>query len=340
MNKGNKSVRIKKMDSMNKRIFFMAIIMIFCMSIFGACVNHTKDDELDGTNAEEAFSDETKNNITDEPESSQEFEIFGEDDLENETSSQHDFINEEGFMLESRILTPEGYERTEAEQDSFAQFLRNFPIKENDAKVYLYDGREKFNQNAHIAVFDLPIENYDLQQCADSVIRMYAEYFYATKQIDRIKFHFTNGFLAEYSRWMNGERIRVDGNDVSWVASKGYDDSYECFVEYLKNVFTYAGTLSMNSEATDIDLSEACAGDVFLYGGSPGHVVMIVDVCVNDNGEKAFLLAQGYMPAQEFHILVNERHREDPWYYEAEITYPFSTPEYVFDEGSLKRLNY
>jgi hypothetical protein len=29
-----------------------------------------------------------------------------------------------------------------------------------------------------------------------------------------------------------------------------------------------------------------------------------------------------------------------PWYYEDEISYPFQTPEYTFEEGSLKRLKY
>ena len=53
----------------------------------------------------------------------------------------------------------------------------------------------------------------------------------------------------------------------------------------------------MVSESTPIKLNEIRVGDVFLKGGSPGHVVMIVDVCTNREGKKAFLIAQGYMPA-------------------------------------------
>ena len=60
----------------------------------------------------------------------------------------------------------------------------------------------------------------------------------------------------------------------------------------------------------------------------------------NEAGEKAFLLAQGFMPAQSFHIIKNPAHSEDPWYYESEVKYPFRTQEYTFGEGSLKRLNY
>jgi len=74
-----------------------------------------------------------------------------------------------------------------------------------------------------------------------------------------------------------------------------------------------------------------------LYSGSPGHVVMVLDVCENAEGQRAFLLGQGYMPAQQFHVLKNPAHEEDPWYYTDEITYPFLTPEYTFDEGSFMR---
>ena len=105
-------------------------------------------------------------------------------------------------------------------------------------------------------------------------------------------------------------------------------------------VFTYAGTASMDTEAEPIALSDIQVGDVFLKGGHPGHVVMIVDLCENVSGKKAFLLAQGYMPAQQFQVLKIPAHEDDPWYYEDEVTYPFRTPEYTFDEGSLKALEY
>ncbi len=256
------------------------------------------------------------------------------------TGNAVNLLQADGNTLETRVMTPAGYERVELEEGSFEEYLRQYPLKPAGAKVHLYDGTEKGNQSAHVAVFDLPIEDYDLQQCADSVMRMYAEYFWATEQYDRIKFHFTNGFLVEYSKWRDGNRITVNGNNVSWIKSKSKDTSYECFVRYLKTIFCYAGTLSMEKESEPTVTTLLKAGDVFLNGGSPGHVVMVVDVCENEDGKRAFLLAQGYMPAQEFHLLKNDRHPEDPWYYQEEIKYPFSTPEYTFQEGSMRSLNY
>lgn len=259
---------------------------------------------------------------------------------ETESSSTISLIDASGMTLESRIHTPDDYTRTKEADGSLAEFLRNYAMEPDQSPVLLYDGSKKRNQKAHAAVFDLPLEQEDLQQCADSVIRIYAEYFWSTKQYDRIAFHFTNGFDAPYTKWADGYRIRVNGNNVSWIKSAQPDTSYDSLKDYLRIVFSYAGTASMDTEAQPIPLSDLQVGDVFLKGGNPGHVVMVVDLCENADGKKAFLLAQGYMPAQQFHVLKNPAHKDDPWYYEDEVTYPFHTPEYTFQKGSLKRLNY
>lgn len=262
-------------------------------------------------------------------------------EIEGIIEEEVSLIDPEGMTVETRISTPEGYSRIDTIDDvNFTNFVRNYPVKEDGSPVLLYNGSQKGNQSAHVAVLELPIEAEDLQQCADSIMRIYAEYYYTTGQYDKIKFHFVNGFLAEYSKWREGYRISFNGNDANWVQSAGFDDSYACFQKFMRIVFSYAGTLSMENESESISFEEAQVGDVFLKGGSPGHVVMILDICENEQGERAYLLAQGYMPAQEFHILKNPLHENDPWYYESEITYPLHTPEYTFPEGSLKRLSY
>lgn len=243
----------------------------------------------------------------------------------------------EGETLESRINVPKGYRRTSSESETLATFIRNMPMKVNNRPILLYDGTEKNNQDDHIAVFDMDIGDRDLQQCADSVIRIYAEYYYSQGDYDKIAFHLTNGFLMEYTMWRDGYRLVVDGNDVSWSKQKSYDDSYECFRQYLNMVFAYAGTLSLSQECEPISIEDLKPGDLFLQGGSPGHCVMIVDVAEDTSGDRCFLLAQGYMPAQDFHVLKNPLHKEDPWYYVSELTYPLVTPSWTFKEGSFVR---
>ena len=300
---------------MKKKMYIITYFLLICIAICG-CSKNNKGDEK---------GNELINNLS---------------TIEQKNTEKSELINSSGKTLETRILAPKGYNRETATANSLASFIRNYPMKDDGSEVLLYNGTPKGNQTAHVAVFKLPIENYDLQQCADSVMRMYAEYFWNTKQYDKISFHFVSGFEAKYSKWIQGYRIKISGNNVNWVKQTGRDTSYESFKEYLKIVFSYASTLSMEKESKTIGIEDIQVGDIFIKGGSPGHVVMVVDVCVNAEGKKAFLLAQGYMPAQEFHVLNNPKHGDDPWYYVDEVIYPLSTPEYSFDEGSLKRPNY
>ncbi len=253
------------------------------------------------------------------------------------TEMPYAYLLPEGTTLESRINPPEGYDRLPSKSGELTDYLRNMKLKEDGSPVLLYDGTEKGNQRSHAAVFDLDTGSRDLQQCADSVLRIYAEYYWSRGEYDKIAFHLTNGFLMEYPKWREGNRLVVDGNDVSWSKTKGYDDSYDTFRNYLTMVFAYAGTLSLAQECSPIAVEDIRTGDLFLQGGSPGHCVLIVDIAEDASGNRCFLLAQGYMPAQDFHVIINPLHEEDPWYYEAELTFPLRTPAWTFEEGSLVR---
>lgn len=246
-------------------------------------------------------------------------------------------LDENGTTMETRIHAPAGYSRIPSSPEELTGFLRELPLKKAGSKIMLYDGSEKGYQEGHAAVFDLDIGKKDLQQCADSIIRIYAEYYWSIGAYDKIAFQLTNGFLMNYTKWRDGYRIVVAGNDVRWKKSRDYDNSYEEFRNYLEKVFIYAGTLSLSRECEPVDMEEILPGDMFLYGGSPGHCVLIVDIAEDRNGNRCYLLAQGYMPAQDFHILKNPLHTEDPWYYASELSYPLRTPEWTFEEGSAVR---
>ena len=246
-----------------------------------------------------------------------------------------DILHPEGKTIEKRFALPNGYSRTKG--DSFASFLRSFPLKENGSKVYLYNGEEKYNQGVAAAVLDIDVGKKDLQQCADGVMRLRAEYLYKTKQYDKIHFNFTNGFNAEYSQWRQGFRIKINGNKTSWYKAGEADNSIATFKKYLEIIFSYAGTLSLSRELKSIPLSDIQPGDVFVYGGSPGHAVIVMDVAKNTAGKKIFMIAQSYMPAQNIHVLVNTNDENiSPWYDLSESDKLYS-PEWTFEKTELKR---
>ncbi|SCX81478.1 DUF4846 domain-containing protein [Alkaliphilus peptidifermentans] len=252
--------------------------------------------------------------------------------------SKQELINIEGKIIEDRFNVPEGFTRIEITEDSFGAYLRNLPLKAHDSRVLYYDGREKNKPNVYDAVVDMDLGNRDLQQCADAIIRLRAEYFYGKGEYDKIHFNFTNGFRVDYTKWMDGYRISVVGNEVSWVKRAEASNTYDDFRKYLDIVFAYAGTISLSQELHPVAVEEMEIGDVFIQGGSPGHAVIVVDMAENiETGEKLFLLAQSYMPAQDTQILINPMDKElSPWY-SLNFGETLYTPEWTFSRRDLKR---
>ena len=241
--------------------------------------------------------------------------------------------------LETRISPPTGYRRTEVPEGSFAQWLRRLPLKKDCPPVLLFNGEKKTNQAAHVAVVDLDVGPKNLQQCADAVIRLRAEWQFAEGKHDEIRFSLTSGAQAEFARWAEGYRPVVGRrNAVTWIKSADADASYASFRRYLDQVFQFAGTASLSRELLKVpDPGDVRSGDVFIRGGYPGHAAIVLDVAENVAGQRVFLLAQSYMPAQEVHILKNPNDGNlSPWY-SADYGEHLLTPEWTFGRGELRR---
>ena len=222
-----------------------------------------------------------------------------------------------GFdTVEGRFPPPDGFSRLAAAPGSFGAYLRALPLEPGRPPVHLYDGREKGNQSAHAAVIDFDVGARDLQQCADAVMRLRAEYLRAVGRSDEVCF-----------RTAGGERLRFSGRASGWR-------------RYLNRVFAYANTASLARQLAAVDDPLRIeVGDVFVEpakGGRYGHAVIVVDVAANASGARAFLLAQSYMPAQDIHVLVNPENPKSPWY-EATADGALDTPEWRFPPGSLRR---
>ncbi|MET0392715.1 MAG: DUF4846 domain-containing protein [Chitinophagaceae bacterium] len=212
------------------------------------------------------------------------------------------------------IPPPEGYERVAAAQGSFGECLRTIALKE-DRHVYLYNGELKRNQSAQFAVLDIPVGKKDLQQCADAVMRLRAEYLFSRKKYSEIAFRDNNN---KWYKWTGG-------------------DNRAGFEKYLENVFGWCGTASLEKQLRAVTgLQQMQPGDVFIRGGFPGHAMIVVDMAMNKEGEKVFMLAQSYMPAQDIHVVNNDGDsRLSPWYQMQEGE-EIDTPEWVFAPSQLR----
>jgi len=282
----------------------------------------------------------TKIDIQGDVPNTEDQEIKAEEILEPQLPEQI-IVVEEGVTIKTRISPPIDFQRESVEETSFAEYLRNLPLKPHGSPALYYNGVEKNKKNVYMAVVDMEIGDRDLQQCADAIMRLRGEYFYGIGVYEKIHFNFTNGFRVDYSKWMEGYRIVVENNQSFWVKRTEPSNTYQDFRSYMNIIFAYAGTMSLENELISVDLNEMETGDIFIQGGSPGHAVIVVDMSVNEStGEKLFLLAQSYMPAQEIQILENPMDSDlSPWYslnFEGET---ISTPEWTFNRSDLKRFD-
>jgi hypothetical protein len=238
-----------------------------------------------------------------------------------------------------RIPVPVGFKRTIVSKGSFSDWLRYLPLKPGKPEVHLYNGKLKGNQDVHFAVVNIDVGNTDIQQCADAVIRLRAEYLYSIKDYDRLHFDFTSGHSVGFKKWAQGYRTVIKGNNVTWTKSAAPNEGYPVFRGYCNIIFNYAGTSSLSKELKPVkDINDMKIGDVFIVGGFPGHAVLVVDMCENvKTGEKLFMIQQSYMPAQEIHILKNYNSNNlSPWY-SLNFGSELETPEWTFRKDQLMR---
>lgn len=249
----------------------------------------------------------------------------------------------ENGTIAERFAPPEGFRRIAAKPGGYADWLRHLPLKPRGAPVRLHNGQLKGLQNVHAAVVDIDTGRRDLQQCADAVMRLRAEYLYARRRFRDIHFNFTSGDRAEYNRWADGWRPRVRGNKVTWRQTRAPAKDRKTFRSYMRVVFTYAGSYSLRKELRPVKkIRDMRIGDIFIQGGFPGHAVSVVDMAENPRtGERAFLLTQSYMPAQDMHVLKNpgdaSRDSGGGAWYPVSFGAILETPEWRFRSGDLHR---
>ena len=218
----------------------------------------------------------------------------------------------ESFVtVAQRFPPPEGYVPIVLGDDSFGEWLRGLPVDGERTEVFSYDGELLHNHAAGVVALDLG--ERDLQQCADTIIRLRAEYLWAADRADEVSFRFTNGDISSWERWRKGERfVKEEGDLVARMKGKR-SSSYANFRSYLRHLFIYAGTHSLPKDAQPVTDFAWLPGDFFVQSGSPGHAVILLDVAENQAGERVGLVAQGFMPAQELHV-VRSSDFDGVWY--------------------------
>ena len=71
--------------------------------------------------------------------------------------------------------------------------------------------------------------------------------------------------IEDYTEWMKGRRMVVDGNKTYWNNRQNPSNTYQDFWKYMELIFMYAGTLSLEKERKMIKISRNFQIFLLLY---------------------------------------------------------------------------
>jgi hypothetical protein len=252
--------------------------------------------------------------------------------------SAQPFINTAGRTIGSRYTPPPGYVRMSVEETSYAAYLRNLSMLPHGSQVKYYDGSVKPNNGIYVGVVFVDVGLEDLQQAPEICIRLRGEYLFKQQQYNKISFTISNHKRVSYVSWVEGLKMMIDGKTY-WTKSPTDADRYPTFKRYLEFIFTHGDIETLLDDVQRSSLDHIQLGDMFIQVARPGHVVIVVDIAENTaTGDRVFLLAQSYRPAQSLQILANPNDATlSPWYSVSAIDDRVVTPEFIFYKRDLRR---
>lgn len=237
----------------------------------------------------------------------------------NSNNTENQYLNKTIPLPKTinQINLPTGYQTVSFKKNSFSDWIQYLPLKK-DNTVYLYNKQPKADQSLHEFVLDIDLNNKDLQQCADAIMKLRAFYFFAEKQYEKITF---KGTEKEYKF-------------LDYLKQNSCVDTAMVLNKFLDLVFANCGSFNLDSWLKKTSINTIKPGDVFIQPGSPGHAMIVVNVAYNkQTKDTIFMLAQSYMPAQSIHIVKNlSSNILSPWYSTKNNTLITPSWEFKVDE--------
>jgi hypothetical protein len=210
--------------------------------------------------------------------------------------------------LESRFPTPPGYDRVAAQPGTFAAWLRGLPLAAPGTPVLSNAGGTVYSGDDDYvaAVVAIDVGAGDLQQSADAIVRLHAEWLWASDQPDALSYRSASKLDMPFSRWVKGQRLIASGPNVFWVLkSKPRTPDYDDFRQYIDAVMLWSNNVSLATRAEHVaNPAELRAGDFFVQARGRGHALLVLDVAQKPTGERLALLGQAlHSPAQSIHVM-------------------------------------
>lgn len=225
---------------------------------------------------------------------------------------------------------------------SYAYWLRHLPVLKAGTPVRTYRGRRVLRAGSPYlaAVVDLDVGKRDWQQCMDTIVRLRGEFLWWRGWTRRMKFAYGGRRYLGWDQWRRGIRPKRQRRKMVFKQTAAAGSSRKNFRRFMNHLFIYTGTMHFTREPR-VTPGNVRAGDFFVQparGRAYGHAVLVTDLARDSKGTTLALLGQGFMPAQDFHILRNGR---STWFKMDPTAAGVKTPFWdLFKWNEFRRLKY
>ncbi len=217
------------------------------------------------------------------------------------------YVYPEGSSVVTRIKLPTGYKRMKVrDHTTFFVFIQDLPLLPSGTPVmYAGNPSQPVAGKQPIGVVDMMLDDENLQQEPQSLMRLWAEYLFEQERYEDIRFHIRNGKPIAYDKWKEGVKGVVD-RTAYWTKTPKDLKVYSTFRRYLNFVFKYSDFTTLQVDLRPLAASELMPGTVLLTGKDGSYAaVMVLDVATSERGEQLVVLARGGSPAQSIQVLQN-----------------------------------
>lgn len=206
-------------------------------------------------------------------------------------------------------------------ESSFGYYLRNLPLTLSVAVLNYRGTVFKVSDDSTVAgVIPIAIKGKNLWQCMDILQVLHMDYLDSQKRKSEINYYLPEGTKFSWLEWQKGLRPVFKGLAFQKIKQAQVDTSAASFNRYCNTIFQYSSTQTFWHYYPDLKFADIQPGDFITKKGKKGHAVLILDIAINEMGEKVALIGQGDTPACQFYLL---QKNGNPWFkIDKDMSYP------------------
>lgn len=204
--------------------------------------------------------------------------------------------------ISQRFPVPDGFTRAPVKPGTFAEWLGGLTLLPDSIPATDWRDHQVFTPEEVGGVLNWRLLGAE-EQCADIALRLLAEHAWEQPSGQTPWFRSLSGHEIRWDKWLAG-RYATNEAQTAIIHASGLprDPSRDEFEKFLSFVMTYTNTASMSRDWPEIGEAELSIGDVIIQphctGRGMGHLSLVVDACIDENGSRLFMFIDGYTPAR------------------------------------------